>query len=125
MKKSVKKKWVAALRSGKYKQGTGTLRTQEDEFCCLGVLCEVARIEGVIPNPIRHYSRFQDETSWYYGKGSVNDGRRNGTLPWAVMKWAGIEDPNPHLSLNVTAAGWNDDKGADFNKIADLIEEYL
>lgn len=38
----VMKEWVAALRSGKYQQGTGTLliRTadQGDKFCCLGVV---------------------------------------------------------------------------------------
>jgi hypothetical protein len=36
-----KKKWVAALRSGKYKQGKGGLRNQHGEFCCLGVACDV------------------------------------------------------------------------------------
>ncbi len=36
--------WVAALRSGKYKQGQGYMRSRNDTYCCLGVLCE---IEGV------------------------------------------------------------------------------
>lgn len=34
------KKWIEALRSGKYKQGQDFLRTEEG-FCCLGVLCDV------------------------------------------------------------------------------------
>jgi hypothetical protein len=36
----VKKKWVAALRSGDYTQGHGCLR-RDYKYCCLGVLCDV------------------------------------------------------------------------------------
>lgn len=37
----VMKRWIKALRSGEYKQGRGCLRTDNNEFCCLGVLCDV------------------------------------------------------------------------------------
>lgn len=40
--KALRKKWVAALRSRKFKQTTGTLRNCCNEYCCLGVLCAVA-----------------------------------------------------------------------------------
>lgn len=40
MKKEWAKKWVKALRSGKYKRGTGQLK-KGDKYCCLGVLCEI------------------------------------------------------------------------------------
>lgn len=40
MKKVIKQKWLKALRSGKYKQGNGKLRSK-DNYCCLGVLCIV------------------------------------------------------------------------------------
>jgi len=36
-----RRKWVDALRSGKYAQTTGTLRDQHG-FCCLGVACDVS-----------------------------------------------------------------------------------
>jgi len=41
-----KEKWVAALRSGKYKQDTekGKLETVDGKFCCLGVACKVAGV---------------------------------------------------------------------------------
>lgn len=47
----LKARWVKALRSGKYKQGTGFLRfitrrknkIVKVEHCCLGVLCEVMK----------------------------------------------------------------------------------
>lgn len=38
--------WLAALRSGEYKQGKNKLRTDGD-FCCLGVLCDVAAKRGI------------------------------------------------------------------------------
>lgn len=36
------KEWTDALRSGEYQQGTGCLRTGDDNFCCLGVLSDLA-----------------------------------------------------------------------------------
>jgi hypothetical protein len=48
---SFKKKWVKALRSGKYKQGTDALRSVTPEegtrYCCLGVACHVAGASGI------------------------------------------------------------------------------
>lgn len=38
MPQAMKKKWVAALRSGNYKQGYGNLLTPDGAYCCLGVL---------------------------------------------------------------------------------------
>ena len=45
MKRYWKKKWLAALRSGEYKQGRGVLRRRRrgvDRYCCLGVLADLA-----------------------------------------------------------------------------------
>jgi hypothetical protein len=36
-----KRMWVAALRSGKYQQGTGVLRNKDEKYCCLGVFCDL------------------------------------------------------------------------------------
>lgn len=44
MEKALKQKWLEALRSGKYKQGRLALRTKADDFCCLGVLCDVSGV---------------------------------------------------------------------------------
>lgn len=41
MNKDIKRAWVKALRSGKYKQGRKQLRNGNDEMCCLGVLCNL------------------------------------------------------------------------------------
>ena len=46
MDKELKKKWIDALRSGKYIQGKNRLHTScpEESFCCLGVLCEIVGV---------------------------------------------------------------------------------
>lgn len=41
--KKFKAKWVAALRSGKYKQGKGFLLDENGKYCCLGVACSIQR----------------------------------------------------------------------------------
>lgn len=41
MDPTVKALWVKALRSRKYKQGRGSLRSADQGYCCLGVLCDV------------------------------------------------------------------------------------
>ena len=43
MKPEIKTRWLEALRSGRYKQGRSALRTSNNEFCCLGVLCDIVR----------------------------------------------------------------------------------
>lgn len=44
MNKKLKKEWIKALRSGKYKQARGKLRVGR-AYCCLGVLCKVGGIK--------------------------------------------------------------------------------
>ena len=64
-------KWAAALRSGKYKQGTGSLvRTNcwgQHEFCVLGVLREI--------NNDRSYAKFMFGRECIFGESitTLND----------------------------------------------------
>ena len=57
MKAALKKKWLKALRGGKYEQGYGVL-CQRGRYCCLGVLCEVA---GVLRSDV-------GDTAYFYGQ---------------------------------------------------------
>lgn len=52
MNKAIKKKWLKALRSGKYTQGFNQLRVGGDQYCCLGVLEEIeaGRIHNATAN---------------------------------------------------------------------------
>lgn len=45
MRNVTKEEWVTALRSGEYRQGKGFLRNSDDEYCCLGVLCDLAGMQ--------------------------------------------------------------------------------
>jgi hypothetical protein len=108
MKKRVKRLWLKALRSGKYKQAQGMLKTtsgQDSRYCCLGVLCEVAVAQGVIQTYCA----------------------TNGLLPDAVEEWAGLQTPDPRLGPRVDSrnASWLNDQGKSFTFIADRIEKYL
>jgi len=98
---TVRKKWIAALRSGKYEQGRDQLRSGK-EYCCLGVLCDLAVKNRVI-------SRF-------IGKDEL--------LPRKVQKWAALStDDGAYFTTYFTGSltGLNDD-GESFKEIADVIE---
>jgi hypothetical protein len=46
MLKTWKKKWIEALRGGKYKQTTRYLRRENNTYCCLGVICDLVAPEN-------------------------------------------------------------------------------
>lgn len=114
MNPKIKAKWVKRLRSGEYRQGRRALRTTvagEDHFCCLGVLCEIAVDEGVIPAPeIAEGARWYDGSSVY--------------PPPSVVQWADLPDVNPAVGAS-RLADLNDTYGCTFDEIADMIEEDL
>lgn len=49
LNKTFKKKWLAALRSGKYKQTNGTLKkslpNKKVGYCCIGVACKILNVD--------------------------------------------------------------------------------
>jgi hypothetical protein len=116
------KLWVDALRSGKYEQGTGVMKDGE-EFCCLGVACEVYRLEtgtgqwNKIPHGQRRWAT--NTTEEFFGYWAI--------LPPEVSNWLGIashnvpEDSVPENSSQADLYKMNDD-GTSFAEIADYIE---
>mgnify|MGYP007046850129 CR=1 FL=1 len=71
MKKDIAKKWVKALRSGKFKQGQGTLKQYDSEgnikHCCLGVLCELYN-ETMKKNKKKTLpEKFDNDRDFFYG----------------------------------------------------------
>jgi hypothetical protein len=106
IKRTVKKLWLAALRSGKYKQGKGALRRPNQdggkEYCCLGVLCDVHR-------KVVGGSRWNNRDEY--------DGMVSYLGP-KVAEWVGGVIPQ------VTLATKND-CGKSFAEIADYIEKLL
>lgn len=127
MDQVVKREWIDALRSGAYRQGRRALHTvidQQDEFCCLGVLCDLAFQAGVI-------SRELNGGIYMYGD-------QGAELPLEVQQWAGLEHADPPVEhaehdaqiVSRWAASDNtlaylNDTGYDFGTIASLIEDQL
>lgn len=121
MNEQIKTRWVEALRSKKYKQGTGYLHNrsnEQDYYCCLGVLCELAVADGVI---VRKKVAFNDG---YGPKGGSWQAFDRQVLPPAVMEWAELDDSCGTLP-NCDSLTELNDEGRDFEQIADLIEEQL
>jgi hypothetical protein len=116
--------WVEALRSGKFRQGFGRLAgkflfTGEVEYCCLGVLSELAFRASAV-------SRETTGASFYrYGKYLTG-----GILAPEVSQWAGFSTHDPDYGdprVKVTDGSTrlsrvNDDLRYNFDQIADLIE---
>lgn len=102
MDAELKTKWVAALRSGHYKQGAGRLRDGENNCCCLGVLCDIADPAG--------WKQCAGETVWRH-RGST-----------------AIIDRDLHEQLALTHTGelmGMNDGGQPFAQIAKYIEKNL
>lgn len=105
MNEVVKLKWVNALRSGHYKQGFGQLKNSKDEYCCLGVLCDIYAITYAT---------------------SFNEG--NNIMPVEkITNWAGLESRQKviYKNQNRHLADINDDEKLSFKEIAEIIIKQL
>lgn len=105
MKVRPKKEWLAALRSGEYTQGIGSLHWGDGRMCCLGVLIDATQ-DGEWRYDERHGAyRFNDA----------------GGMPTNTVLNA--------VGLDRLDASWlsvmNDSKRWSFAAIADWIEENL
>jgi hypothetical protein len=115
MKQEIKEKWVAALRSGEYKQGTEYLN-RNGNFCCFGVLTDLYIQEKGL----------EWEDNWMGGKAMAFLGE--GELPPVdVLRWAGM---NNIESVELDQFGnrvkyhlLNDTYQYTFDQIADIIEK--
>lgn len=116
MNPEVKRKWVDALNSGEYEPAIKSLRTQDNRYCCLGVLCDIhAKETG---NEWDKEGSFTDYL--YLG--------RDDQLPREVAAWAGIRGECPQVyvpGLREQRLFVLNDKGMPFDQIAALIDAQL
>lgn len=108
MNPEIKAQWIEALRSGEYKQAQKQLRTGDDRFCCLGVLC------NLIPDLVW---TSEDRNGW---SAHYDEARSFGLLPYTLRDELGISGERVDELTEL-----NDQQGRDFNQIADWIELYL
>jgi hypothetical protein len=130
MDRTARDLWVAALRrTDEFPQAKGALRN-EDGYCCLGVLTEVAIKAGVVMEVE------VSDNGFYSYDGECEH------LPDKVVEWAGLGSENPTVILTereidddqdrdpdsqeeVEFVRMNDDLTWSFPKIADVIEASL
>lgn len=130
MNPEVKKKWIDALRSGWYDQGSEKLRSDQG-YCCLGVLCDLYTQETkMVGWEFRGYDENEHlpQDYWYF------DGESE-FLPESVKEWAGFNVNNPSVRVDVTDNDDEDnwfytdeianlnDSGYTFNELSELIEQ--
>ena len=115
----IKEKWLTALRSGKFKQGKEELRTLENKFCCLGVLCDIYRKETKLGKWGKNrFNRFHFTNT----KKNNQKFEDQGVLPLSVQQWAELPERNPSIYKQMSLANLND-SGSTFQEIADIIEK--
>jgi len=110
------KRWVKALRSGKYKQTIDGCLQDSKGYCCLGILCEVARKNR--KNPIKPILVHNE----IFGSGLEKQPK---ILRWAELKTnlghyteIGYENIYEEASLATL-----NDRGWSFKRIATFIEK--
>ena len=116
MKKSKATRLVKELRSGSYSQGMSLLVDSEDNFCCLGVACNISSAD---------LDWTEDSSGdWYMAS-------KYGELPKKVQKEFGFASPEgarrdgDKLSIGgieYQSLAMANDGGCTFDEIADYIE---
>lgn len=111
-------KWIDALRSGEYKQGTRRLCTRADPldessprlYCATGVLCELAHIQGVTN---KDWDVFHD--AYFYG----NEFTSVALTPYEVLDWADF----PWALIREVMV--RNDRGKTFRDISFYLEDLI
>lgn len=125
MNQDIKQRWIDALRSGQYQQGTGCLRDAQDRFCCLGVLCDLYVKENAEPGSEDDWEQGSEGDDYDY---CLHDSA--GVLPKAVQQWAGLKTHNPAVRHHVgggylTPISALNDNQLSFKAISLVIEKQL
>lgn len=132
MNSEIKTKWLAALRGGKYKQGQQVLHNTDDNtYCCLGVLCEVMGLRK-IPRPIvidNEKGISVNGVDYVHETSEEVLSKNERVLPSSLASMLGNEGQNPMVEYVVgetrrSLAELND-HGWSFEQIADIIEKQL
>src|ERR1700677_1099867 len=87
MKQAEAMQLVKALRSGRYKQAMGSLKTAPGYYCCLGVACQISKLGKFAKGGTSLHSTADFE----YRVGKDPDQWNGGVLPRAVQRYFGFK----------------------------------
>lgn len=130
MDPQAKAEWIAALRSGDYAQGEGSLRYGGD-YCCLGVLCDLKKSDtsywqnarfvhngsvgaGVLPFGLAMELNTRGNTDLY--------GQLENTLSINPVFYVGKDKCGEDVTYSLAELN---DEGFTFDQIADIIDYFL
>lgn len=109
--------WINALESNEFVQGEGgVLHTVDDEFCCLGVACWGAALEGEVDVVLGGDHYYYDDSA--------------DLLPDAAVKWLGLREEalsfggDVRLPNGDALTTLNDGKRLTFREIAALLRKH-
>ena len=107
MNERAKTLWLEALRSGEYRQCSGSLVDQDGAMCVMGVLNAVY---------------FKDVPD---APGIKSWEEKRHTDPLAMQRWAGLGNWLQELALSGKWPMTINDAGTSFSELADMIEEQV
>lgn len=115
MKQEIAYQWADALESGKYKQGRHRLKSSENTFCCLGVLCDLFKEQVNSQWDLVGDPKFIN---------TATAERTTSFLPVTIMGLTGISSVNGKIGgLGSKTLAQMNDAGATFSEIAQTIRE--
>jgi len=117
-----KQDWIDALESGQYEQGKFALKNN-NEFCCLGVLCDLFVKEGI--GEWEEDVNTNDDVEFIYEGVTFR-----GTIPSSIYTKFGLDtsigdDTDTYVTLLNYLVTMNDVDGRSFKEIAEVIKEKL
>ncbi len=104
------KKWIKALRSGKYKQTKDHLR-DSDGYCCLGIGCRIFKKELGL-SELKEADGITSFNSW------------RGSLPEAVEAHLGLRSNTGKTKGRGKDLAARNDNGWTFHEIANFLVKY-
>lgn len=134
MDKTIKRKWLKALRSGEYEQGIDVLCNANNKFCCLGVLVNETEGFDLLPGDM-----YTTPNGWQHQANLPSVKRKDGwaetgaPTPAQMRKW-GLTDAQCSVLIALNDGNPMSYKGKEINpdlrnhsfaEIADWIEGNL
>lgn len=124
----IQTQWADALVSKEFKQGKKVLRSQNDNFCCLGVLCELYRRVHLETS---RWEKLDEGAQIFVIEGSPTDRWRERVVPPPpVLEWlTGRKYYNPIPNVRdvdgflTSVIVLNDERHRSFDQIALAIRQ--